>query len=247
MSLILDALKRSDRERRIAAGEPFATSVPRGRRMGSKPLLAVILILIVAVAAVWLWRGNGWSRLVSYLSQGEPASADSEVSQVGESGDTLPAAQSAPVLPATQASENQGSGANANPTTPALVPTASPSTQVTQPEPPAPQSEPERQVASPSAPGDSRRNPRRSRPEPEAPAEPAPLEIYELPMGIRLQIPQLTMNVHVYAGQPEDRFVLINMQRVEEGDELEGVIARAIRPDGILMEFQGHQFLLRRP
>lgn len=66
-------------------------------------------------------------------------------------------------------------------------------------------------------------------------------------MDVRLQVPALVMNVHVYAQSPADRFVLINMQRLEEGEEVDGLITREIRPDGVLMEFQGHQFLLRRP
>lgn len=251
MSLILDALKRSDRERRIAAGEPFATSVPRRRKMGGRPLLLLVVLALLAAAAFWFWRTNGWAKLVTYLSKEEPATAQAALDPAdSQTEEVTPAAQTAseraPEREARPAAK-QNRNTPANPTTPALVATASPSVQAPQPRAPTTRSEPEQRVTPAPEQDGSRRTSRRLRTEPEPPQEPAPLEIYELPMGIRLQIPQLTMNVHVYAGEPEDRFVLINMQRVEEGDELEGVIARSIRPDGILLEFQGHQFLLRRP
>lgn len=250
MSLILDALKRSDRERRVAAGEPFAASTPRRRRMGVVPVLLLVLLLGLLIAVLWLWRTDGWSKLTRLLPSGEPAAAEATVQTDADSAPVAaPAEPISTPEPGDGASAISGgdgaADAAANPTTPALVATATPTVELPQPRPAASRPQPEQPVAARQNDNRASRNSRRAEPDP--PQQTAPLEIYQLPMGIRLQVPPLTMNVHVYAGQPENRFVLINMQRVEEGDEIEGVIARAIRPDGILLEFQGHEFLLRRP
>ncbi|MFZ1868623.1 MAG: general secretion pathway protein GspB, partial [Steroidobacteraceae bacterium] len=60
-------------------------------------------------------------------------------------------------------------------------------------------------------------------------------------------LPALHLDMHVYAERPRDRFVLINMHRLGEGDSLPGgVHVDAIRPDGVVLRYQGTQFLLPR-
>ncbi|HEY3786669.1 MAG TPA: general secretion pathway protein GspB [Steroidobacteraceae bacterium] len=60
-------------------------------------------------------------------------------------------------------------------------------------------------------------------------------------------IPALRLDLHVYAAKPEDRFALVNMQKVREGDTLpQGVRVEAIIPDGVVMSHHGMKFLLPR-
>ncbi len=60
-------------------------------------------------------------------------------------------------------------------------------------------------------------------------------------------LPPLHLDMHVFADRPQDRFVLINMHRLGEGDTLPGgVHVDAIRPDGVVLTYQGTQFLLPR-
>lgn len=60
-------------------------------------------------------------------------------------------------------------------------------------------------------------------------------------------LPQLRLDLHVYAGRPEDRFALINMHRVHEGDALpEGVRVESINPEGVVLSHNGSKFLLPR-
>lgn len=60
-------------------------------------------------------------------------------------------------------------------------------------------------------------------------------------------LPPLHLDMHVFADRPRDRFVLINMHRLGEGDTLPGgVHVDAIRPDGVVLSYQGTQFLLPR-
>lgn len=53
----------------------------------------------------------------------------------------------------------------------------------------------------------------------------------------------LRLDVHVYADRPEERFVLINLQKYREGDRLaEGPTLEEVTPDGAVMSFEGERF-----
>jgi general secretion pathway protein B len=61
------------------------------------------------------------------------------------------------------------------------------------------------------------------------------------------QLPQLRLDLHVFAGRIEDRFVMINMHKLREGDTLpEGVHVDSITPEGAVLSFNGTKFLLPR-
>ena len=58
-------------------------------------------------------------------------------------------------------------------------------------------------------------------------------------------IPSLHLDLHVYAERPPDRFVMINMHKLREGEALhDGVRVEAITPDGAVMSYNGSRFLL---
>jgi hypothetical protein len=60
-------------------------------------------------------------------------------------------------------------------------------------------------------------------------------------------LPQLRLDLHVFAGRPEERFVMVNMHKLREGDSLpEGVHLDSITPEGAVMSYQGTRFLLPR-
>jgi len=61
------------------------------------------------------------------------------------------------------------------------------------------------------------------------------------------QIPQLRLDLHVFAARPQDRFVMINMRKLREGDSLpQGVHVESITPDGAVLSYNGSRFLLPR-
>jgi general secretion pathway protein B len=60
-------------------------------------------------------------------------------------------------------------------------------------------------------------------------------------------LPELHLDVHVYATRPADRFVYINMRKYHEGNALqEGPVVERIRRDGVVLSFQGLRFILPR-
>ncbi|HEY5265095.1 MAG TPA: general secretion pathway protein GspB [Steroidobacteraceae bacterium] len=60
-------------------------------------------------------------------------------------------------------------------------------------------------------------------------------------------LPELHLDVHVYATQPAERFVYINMHKYHEGSVLEeGPTVERIRRDGVVLSYHGLRFLLPR-
>ena len=60
-------------------------------------------------------------------------------------------------------------------------------------------------------------------------------------------LPQLRLDLHAYAEQPRARFVMINMQKLHEGDVLpDGVHVDEITPEGAVLSYKGARFLLPR-
>jgi len=90
--------------------------------------------------------------------------------------------------------------------------------------------------------------------EPVAPAsgkpdrhQPAPISYWELPDAIRVDVPEIKFSVLVYATEPADRFVLINGQRLTEGDSPQsGLVLKEIRRDGVVFSYRLYQFLVER-
>jgi general secretion pathway protein B len=59
------------------------------------------------------------------------------------------------------------------------------------------------------------------------------------------QLPELRLDLHVYAAKPADRFVFINMRKLREGESLpEGVRVESITPHGAELSYRGRRFTL---
>ncbi len=62
-----------------------------------------------------------------------------------------------------------------------------------------------------------------------------------------LSLPDLHLDIHVYSGQPSERFVFINMTKYKESSKLsEGPVVKQITPEGVVLGHQGTDFLLPR-
>jgi general secretion pathway protein B len=61
------------------------------------------------------------------------------------------------------------------------------------------------------------------------------------------QLPDLKLDLHVYAGNPADRFVFINMRKLREGETLpDGVRVDQITPRGADLSYRGTRFSLEQ-
>jgi general secretion pathway protein B len=237
MSFILDALKKSESDRQRQSGPALfevRVAPPRTRLPLWAIAIALLLVVNLGVALWMLLRHQGHAV--------GPADAA--------------AAASAPVLPATPLPVVAASAPVAQGAAPAPVPSAAPAATAAGAPPAAP--------AATAAPADSSSGaPETTNAEDYAPAQEQPasglgshvrrgtasgVPLYQdLNTTPGTQLPQLRLDLHVFAARPEDRFVLINMHRLREGDTLpEGVRVDSITPEGAVLSFNGSKFLLPR-
>jgi general secretion pathway protein B len=71
--------------------------------------------------------------------------------------------------------------------------------------------------------------------------------VNELTVAGRQGLPELHLDIHVYATRPGDRFVFINMRKYREGAALqEGPTVAQITRGGVVLQYHGLRFLLPR-
>jgi general secretion pathway protein B len=59
------------------------------------------------------------------------------------------------------------------------------------------------------------------------------------------ELPDLRLDLHVYAVNPAERFVFLNMRKLREGEALpEGVRVEQITPNGVDLSYRGKRFAL---
>jgi len=223
MSFILDALKKSEAERQRQAG-PALLEMRIVRPARRLPAWAIIVgVALVACVMVLAW--------VALRRSAAPG---------GLAATTLPpAVPAASEVGAVGAAPQQGTGPAATMLPAAATPTpgAVPMARVG--------AAPQNTLAA----GDDN-------PADVAPAEPAPAGAssgHSGTAGLRNyaelggKLPELRLDLHVYAAKSADRYAFINMRKVREGEVTsEGVAVKEITPDGVVLEYQGTEFLLGR-
>lgn len=267
MSLILDALRKSEAERRrgqspdLFASTPLAsTAAPRARGRWWPGAAGAALLL--AGAAWWLSSAPE--------TREPPPAADgarqAPLDTVPDSGESSPGWQRGkPDAPgAVGASSNRSvDAAPLNGTPPrGAPPMGAPSTggspvgsATGRPDPaaaPAPAGiDP---ATLPAAPANSLPS-AASLPLPAASAITAydtdagdsvpPLSV--LSPGERSSLPPLKLSMHVWASEPAKRFAIIDGQRVSEGSRAGNAVVAQIRRDGVVLDIGGRRVLLARP
>jgi general secretion pathway protein B len=267
MSFILDALKKSETDRQRENG-PALFEVKVAPPRTGLPLWAVALAVLLAVNLVIV----GWVLLRRPSSPAEAAAAPA----VAQGTNPWVAATAPPAgsTPASSAAP-QGQSAPQGPVTNAVpVVGSAPATSVgqtadmTQPAPPdtSARASGAPQAANPNAAnaaqGDQTTD--KANPDDYAPAaEPgivpgfgnhvshgteSGLPLYQdAALAQGAHIPELRLDLHVFAAKAQDRFVMINMKKLHEGDSLpEGVRVESITPDGAVLSHNGARFLLPR-
>ncbi len=79
----------------------------------------------------------------------------------------------------------------------------------------------------------------------EEPSSFEPRSYWQLPQSWRSEMPEFRITVLVYAEAPEERFLLMNGERLREGDEHEGVVLEEIRRDGAVFSYRRTRFLVK--
>jgi len=69
---------------------------------------------------------------------------------------------------------------------------------------------------------------------------------HDLPADVKRSIPKLALSVVSYAADPQKRFVMVESEIYYEGEEMtENLIIESITPDGPIVTWRGHEFLLQ--
>ncbi len=258
MSILLEALRKSEKAQRgskppgIGDDLPAAPAAVRFRPV----LLAAAIVVAVAASGWFIWR-----------QYRPPAGYQPPVS--------LPARTRTPVeKPLAAAQSGRGAGSARRPATPARpaatvgakpaggqrTPVESFKTPVASASSgqkgPAPAPDDAAKVAAALA---AAQQPAAAEPaagsgpekatgsEPFEPQAPEPISYWELPDAVRAQVPEIKFTVLVYARRPQDRFVLIDGQRLTEGDALpSGPKIVEIRLDGVVFSYRLYHFLVKR-
>ncbi|MGH8398666.1 MAG: general secretion pathway protein GspB [Gammaproteobacteria bacterium] len=230
MSLILDALRKSERTRQqTLTGQVSAADAPPVHRRFPVPwtaLIGILLIVNIIVLAIIFWRSHSQvvipatteTRMATAappVTQSIPAYHPEIRSLAAEAGaqNIPPVTSENAVLAAPAASPARAASTKTVPLTTTMTPTALsivPATGAS--------------LSSENVP---------------------PLDT--LPLSFQQSLPSLHLDVHSYAQNPADRFVIINMQRYQAGDTLkEGPKVIRIVPEGVILEYNGQRFLLPR-
>lgn len=254
MSFILDALKKSESDRQRQSGPSlFEVKVaPPRRRL---PIWAVAIVALLGINVIVI----SWM-LLRHPAAPQPAAASPQATPPAappgrEAIQTAPAAHTTitPPVQGPTASAQQAAGAAQAPAAATMAPPpAAPTGSSGQPSTPAPVAGGTAQSAGPPSAGD---NPGDYAPAAESGATASSaasgaaagdLPLYQQIVG-NDGLPALHLDLHVFANRPKDRFVMINMHRLREGDSLpSGAHVVAIRPDGVVLTYRGTRFLLPR-
>jgi len=221
MSFILDALRKSEIERQRQSG-PSMAEFPIAREDRRLPIALIVIGFLLAVnLAVVLFF------LLREDQAPEAAAAVPEAAPAATAAAPQPAAppvQAQPAVPSPIESE-----------------TLPPDTYET--EPPAVYYEPP--TLAPGAPDPTLLPGTGASPE-GAPSVVTAGDDYAA-AAAATGLPELTIDLHIYAADPAKRAVFINGQRYTRGARLtEGPLVEDITPDGALLSYRGRRFLLPR-
>jgi general secretion pathway protein B len=72
-----------------------------------------------------------------------------------------------------------------------------------------------------------------------SPQSDAPLAVADLDAGARQQLPPLKLSMHVWNEAPAQRFVILDGQRLREGDVIGEVVVERITRDGAQLSWRG--------
>jgi general secretion pathway protein B len=258
MSVILEALRKSEAERRLGQAPDLLAPMPvlrvpapRSRR----PLwIAGTCILVVAMASAWWWmRATSTTPPAPAMKQTHPASngANNPVAGATTSDAQQPSTAIRTSQPPVITLPVANAPVAATPARKPVVALAMPKLAEV-PEPPTSAQASgktlvpklaDEPTAMPSPPAIATATPA------PAPAdEPALFPLADLSADERNGLPALKVSMHVYADDPAQRFMIVDGQRVGEGARIAGgVVLVHIRRDGAEIDVRGRRLLLPKP
>lgn len=234
MSLILDALRKSEAERRRGTSPDLFASLPtpvasrRPELLRLWPWFALAVLVLGGASIFWLSQ-NASAPAVVAPAQGEVADdSRAEIASTAQPSAPAAAPPGATIVPV------QTLAPTLAPTKPVAGPQPSQSNGIASTPSPTPPSATTSAAASSPAPAAD--NSLESLP---------PIAV--LSFSERASLPPLKLSMHVWDSEPGKRFAIIDGQRVGEGAMVGSAVVEEIRRDGVVLEIGGRRILLPRP
>ena len=234
MSYILDALRRSDLQRRRGSA-PTLLAVQEPPLERRRPGLLAYGLL----AAVLLGAGIviGWLR----PWQSEPPAR------------VRPETVSRPIESKPLSSQPLQSTAETAPAPLEMAPQSKPELKLQDAKPPKPKRIPKLELSKPGAENPGREADASTPKTSGAPTvdtaaadaanEKTVISMAELPSPVRAELPAITISVHAYSGEPAGRLLGVGSRILREGDFLApGLQLVEITPDGMVLDYKGYRF-----
>ena len=226
MSLILEALRKSEAERRRGAAPDLHTELPTSPVLARSTVPGWVLWMLAATAAIALlaWLLSAWLRApvpASAVVRAQPMHAEKPVPPPLPPVKRLspPPAAVAPVAVVAAAAPTIKATPAATPPAELLPPPAL--------EPSAP--------SAPTAP---------TAPTALAPPTDDALRLSDLSPDERKALPPLKLSMHLWNDDPTRRFVILDGNRLREGDRDGDAVITAITSDGVLLDWNGRRIKL---
>jgi general secretion pathway protein B len=253
MSLILEALRKSEAERRRGVPPDLHAELPPPTpplRRGVPAWGWTVLAVAVAVLAAWFWSSqpSGPDNVETPRSAAAAAGVDgSNPASIDDSSAASPETRLPARTPAQRVPPMQETAVTAAPATEtplAGTPSvAAPQTAAVAP-PIGVAQPPRRDTPAPAA---SAAVPTTAEPreatQASVPAAPAGdgrvLDIAELDPGTRQALPSLKLSMHLWNEDPARRFVILDGRRLAEGDRIGEASIVRIERDGVVLQWQG--------
>ncbi len=213
MSYILDALRKSEAERRQGKVPDLGQQVQLIHRPGKKPLSAVVwiaiaLVINAVVLAVIFWPG------AAQLVPAPEVTGSAQVSGQTSSDDSVPESPAREAVdegPDALAQSGLSESLPQQEERPTLIVPAAPI--------------PDDQQVVPDYP-DTGRIP----------------HLVELPLSFQKSVPDLTFNSHIYSSSRSARRVMINNRNLRVGDRFSGLVVEDITEEGVVLSKSGQRF-----
>ncbi|MGQ0802015.1 MAG: general secretion pathway protein GspB [Pseudomarimonas sp.] len=267
MSLILEALRKSEAERQMGRAPGLLTPMSMGPVEPSRRrwwwVGLVIALVVIAIALAW-WLGRNGQLGANEAAPAVVASAAAPTPRqlpavVAAPNDTQPAAATPITTPPAATRPMPAAGPADFPSdpdfestereslplpAPVSTPPPTPTAPVTTTQPPAAITAVASTPASATAPKP-------------APIEPPAIAVADVPATTPLSalseaeragLPPLRLNMHVFNAEPSRRFVMIDGKRHAEGDPLAAEVKLVeIRREGAVVDIRGRLILIQRP
>lgn len=255
MSILLDALKKSESQRQLGTTPTLETPADNQEADSQGQRSWIPVVMSVSAAAIILWTGLAQFRWADTM--------------------TIPSVATAPTIPQepmrTAPVESPDEGPAQPATTPMMeyeaapppitedIAASLPPEQANQPAEPQELSITPFSIAGQEQPardsGDTRVNGQletqaTGATDTDNPLEPyraEPISYWQIPQSVRDSMGELRVSVLVYADDPQDRFLLVNGQRLREKEELsEGLLLLEIKRDRAIFSYSNYRFELKK-